>query len=211
MSKSPVRVVVTDDHPVVRAGLVMMLGTDEQIEVVGEAEHGAEAVELVGSLRPDLVLMDLQMPELDGVEATQRIRREHPDTNVLILTTYDTDRAIVSAVEAGAAGYLLKDAPPAEVLSAVHRAARGEQVLTPEIAERLREIRSAPTLPELTERELDVLDALASGGTNRSIAEQLFVSQATVKTHLIHIFQKLQVEDRTSAVAKALELGLVER
>lgn len=188
-----------------------MLGTDEQIEVVGEAEHGAEAVELVGSLRPDLVLMDLQMPELDGVEATQRIRREHPDTNVLILTTYDTDRAIVSAVEAGAAGYLLKDAPPAEVLSAVHRAARGEQVLTPEIAERLREIRSAPTLPELTERELDVLDALASGGTNRSIAEQLFVSQATVKTHLIHIFQKLQVEDRTSAVAKALELGLVER
>ncbi len=206
-----VRVVVADDHPVVRTGVVMMLGADAAIEVVGEASDGAEAIALARALGPDLVVMDLQMPDVDGVEATRTIRSELPGTAVLILTTYDTDRAIVSAVEAGAAGYLLKDAPPGDLVRAVRDAASGAQVLPPVIAAKLHAHREAPATPELTTREQEVLDALAKGGTNRSIAESLFVSQATVKTHLIHIFQKLQVEDRTSAVARAVELGIVDR
>lgn len=206
-----VRVVVADDHPVVRTGVVMMLGADSVIEVVGEASDGAQAIALAREHRPDVVVMDLQMPDVDGVEATRTIRSEMPETAVLILTTYDTDRAIVSAVEAGAAGYLLKDAPPGDLVRAVRYAASGGQVIPPAIAARLLAHRDAPAMPELTTRELEVLEALALGGTNRSIAETLFVSQATVKTHLIHIFQKLQVEDRTSAVARAVELGIVER
>ena len=205
-----IRVVVADDHPVVRTGVVMMLGADSDIEVVGQAADGRQAVELVAELQPDLVVMDLQMPELDGVEATRTIRGTQSDVAVLILTTYDNDRSIVSAVDAGAAGYLLKDAPPEDLLQAVRDAAAGHSVLPPAIAARLAAQREAPAIPELTSRELEVLGALAQGGTNRTIAETLFISQATVKTHLIHIFQKLQVEDRTSAVAKAAELGLVD-
>ncbi len=205
-----IRVVVADDHPVVRAGVVMMLGADSNVDVVGEATDGREAVALAKELVPDLIVMDLQMPEIDGVEATRRIRSDQPEVAVLILTTYDNDRSIVSAVEAGAAGYLLKDAPPDDLLRAIRDAAAGHSVLPPAIAARLAAHREAPAVPELTTRELEVLGALAQGGTNRSIAESLFISQATVKTHLIHIFQKLQVEDRTSAVARAAELGLVE-
>ncbi len=206
-----IRIVVADDHPVVRAGVVMMLSADPAIEVVGQASNGAEAVELARTLTPDLLVMDLQMPELDGVEATHIITAELPSTRVLLLTTYETDRAIVSAVEAGAVGYLLKDAPPGELVQAVHDAAEGKQVLAPTVAAKLKALGEAPPMEELTARELEVLEALAQGGTNRSIAESLFVSQATVKTHLIHIFQKLRVEDRTSAVARAVEMGLVER
>lgn len=206
-----IRVVVADDHPVVRTGVVMMLGADPAIEVVGEAANGAEAIALATQLEPDLVVMDLQMPGVDGVEATRTIRQELPGVRVLILTTYDTDRAIVSAVEAGASGYLLKDAPPGDLLAAVRDAAAGGQVLPPAIAAKLTAHREAPAIPDLTSREREVLHALAQGGTNRSIAEQLFISQATVKTHLIHVFQKLQVEDRTSAVAKAVELGIIDR
>lgn len=205
-----VRVVVADDHPVVRAGVVMMLSADTRIEVVGQAENGVQAVALATELHPDLVVMDLQMPELDGVEATRQIRSVAPDVRVLLLTTYDTDRAIVSAIEAGAVGYLLKDAPPGELVQAVLDSAAGTQVLAPTVAAKLQAHRDAPPMEELTSREIEVLQALAQGGTNRGIAESLFVSQATVKTHLIHIFQKLQVEDRTSAVARAVELGLVE-
>ena len=205
-----IRVVVADDHPVVRTGVVMMLGSDPSIEVVGEATDGGEAVALAQQHQPDLVLMDLQMPKMDGVEATRAILDANPSTNILILTTYDTDRSIVAAIEAGAAGYLLKDAPPDELLRGVREAAAGNRVLSPTVAEKLRSAKDAPPLPDLTAREMEVLAALAEGGTNRGIAEKLFVSQATVKTHLIHIFQKLQVEDRTSAVARALELGLIE-
>jgi len=205
-----IRVVVADDHPVVRTGVVMMLGSDPSIEVVGEATDGGEAVALAQQHQPDLVLMDLQMPKMDGVEATRAILDANPSTNILILTTYDTDRSIVAAIEAGAAGYLLKDAPPDELLRGVRDAAAGNRVLSPTVAEKLRSAKDAPPLPDLTAREMEVLAALAEGGTNRGIAEKLFVSQATVKTHLIHIFQKLQVEDRTSAVARALELGLIE-
>ena len=151
------------------------------------------------------------MPELDGVEATRQIRAEMPTVQVLLLTTYDTDRAIVSAIEAGAVGYLIKDAPPGELVQAVHDAAKGNQVLAPAVAEKLQAHSDRPPMDDLTSREMEVLSALAHGGTNRSIAEALFISQATVKTHLIHIFQKLQVEDRTSAVARAVELGLIDR
>lgn len=204
-----IRVVVVDDHPVVRAGITMVLGIDETIEVVAEADDGIAAIEAVDEHRPDVVLMDLQMPELDGVGATERIRSAHPDVRVLVLTTYDTDRSIVAAVEAGATGYLLKDTPPAELIAAIKAAAAGHRTLAPGVADRLDAIRLEPR-PNLTDRELEVLTSIARGASNAAAAAELFVSQATVKTHLIHIFQKLDVSDRTSAVTKALDLGLIE-
>lgn len=205
-----VRVVVADDHPVVRAGVTMVLGIDPDIDVVAEAGDGLEAVAAATEHRPDVVLMDLQMPELDGVGATERIRTELPDVHVLVLTTYDTDQSIVNAVEAGASGYLLKDAPPNELLAAIKVVARGESILPPEIAAKLMAKLREPKLPELTTRELEVLRCVARGASNPAVAEELIISLATVKTHLIHIYQKLQVEDRTSAVTKGLELGLIE-
>ncbi len=207
---STIRIVVADDHPVVRAGVVMVLGLEPTFEVVAEAADGAEAVELALSHRPDVVLMDLQMPELDGVGATERIVAEVPSVRILILTTYDTDQSIVRAVEAGAAGYLTKDAPPDQLVDAVRTAAAGGTVLPPEIAARLTAQLRTPKLPDLTERELEVLQCVASGLTNPATAEELCISLATVKTHLIHIYQKLQVDDRTSAVMKGIELGLIQ-
>ena len=209
-SDGSVRVIVVDDHPIVRAGVTMVLGIDATIEVVAEGSNGLEAVELAGEHRPDVVLMDLQMPELDGVGATEQIRAQLPDVHVLVLTTYDTDQAIVNAVEAGAAGYLLKDAPPAELLAAIKAVARGETILPPEIAARLMAKMREPKLPDLTARELDVLRCVATGASNPTVAKELVISLATVKTHLIHIYQKLQVDDRTSAVTKGIELGLIE-
>jgi DNA-binding NarL/FixJ family response regulator len=205
-----IRVLLVDDHPIVRAGLKMVLGIDPTIEVVAEGANGVEAVELAELHQPDLVLMDLQMPELDGVEATASIRASYPDVHVVILTTYDSDRSIVSALDAGAAGYLLKDAPPDELLRAIKAAATGQPVVSDDLAERVQAQRDAMPLDPLTERETEVLQCVAQGLSNPKIAEALFVSQATVKTHLIHVFQKLQVKDRTSAVTKALNLGLIE-
>jgi DNA-binding NarL/FixJ family response regulator len=204
-----VRVVVADDHPVVRAGITTLLGIDPDVEVVGEAADGDEAVELASSLAPHVVLMDLQMPALDGVGATRKMQTVAPDVRVLILTTYDSDKAIVEAVEAGAAGYLLKDTEPDVLLAGIKAAAAGETVLAPEVAAKLMARMRAPKPPELTSRELDVIDRVARGGTNAAIAGDLSISEATVKTHLIHIFQKLGVEDRTAAVTRALELGLI--
>lgn len=204
-----VRVVVVDDHPVVRAGLTTVLGIDPDIDVVGQAANGLEAVELAERLRPDVMLMDLQMPELDGVGATRRITADLADVHVLILTTYDSDQAIVEAVEAGAAGYLLKDAPTDHLLEGIKSAAAGETVLAPEVAAKLMARMRAPKPPELTSRELDVLGCVARGGTNAAVADTLSISEATVKTHLIHVFQKLGVEDRTAAVTRAIELGLI--
>ena len=206
-------VILTDDHPVVRAGLRALLDASG-IDVLDEAGSGEEALRVLDRLaeqgvRPDVVLMDLQMgPGLDGVAATRAIRDRDDAPRVLILTTYDTDADIVRGVEAGASGYLLKDAPPADLVEAVHRASRGETVLAPAVAARLVNRLSSPA-PTLTARELDVLDAVAGGATNKEIAKHLFVSEATVKTHLVHINEKLGATSRTEAVALARRAGLL--
>jgi DNA-binding NarL/FixJ family response regulator len=200
---------VADDHPVVRDGLRAMLETQPDIQVVGEATTGEEALSLVRSLRPDLVLMDLQMPELDGTTATRRIRSEYEDVHVLILTTYDTDADISRAVEAGATGYLLKDARRDELFQAVRVAARGESVLSPGVASRVLGKMRAPAEQALSSREIDVLESVARGLPNRAIARSLHISEATVKTHLLHVFAKLGVGDRTAAVTEALERGII--
>jgi DNA-binding NarL/FixJ family response regulator len=201
--------VVADDHPVVREGLRAVLDSEPDVEVVGEASNGSEALCLVGSLHPDLVLMDLQMPEMDGVAAIRRIRRRYDDVNVLVLTTYDTDSDITRAVEAGATGYLLKDASRDELMRAIHLAARGESVLSPQVASRVLGRMRAPTEEALSTREVEVLLEVADGLSNKEVGRALHISEATVKTHLLHIFAKLGVEDRTAAVTIALERGII--
>jgi DNA-binding NarL/FixJ family response regulator len=186
-----------------------MLDTQPDIEVVGQATTGTEAVALVRSVRPDLVLMDLQMPELDGATATRRIRVEHEDVQVLVLTTYDTDADISRAVEAGATGYLLKDARREELFQAVRLAAKGESVLSPGVAKRVLGRMRAPLEEALSSREVEVLGAVARGLSNRAIARSFHISEATVKTHLLHVFAKLGVDDRTAAVTTALERGII--
>ena len=205
-----IRVLVVDDHPVVRAGMVALLGEQPDVEVVGEAGNGAEALALVPRLSPDVVLMDLRMPVMDGAEATARLRAEPGGPEVLVLTTYDTDADIVRAVESGARGYLLKDTAPAVLADAIRRAALGETVLAPPVAARLAERLRAPARAELTPRELDVLRAVARGLSNAEVGRELFIGEATVKTHLLRIFTKLEVTDRTAAVTAAYAQGLIE-
>ena len=205
---SPIRVMIVDDHPVVRAGLRALLSTSPRLEVAAEAEDGERAMEMLRARSVDVVLMDLQMGEgMDGVTATTQIRAAGGPP-VLILTTYDTDRDIVRAVEAGAAGYLLKDAPPADLIEAVEVAARGETALAPRVAGRLLSRMRSPQT-HLTDRELAVLEAVARGLTNRAVAKELFIGEATVKTHLVHVYEKLGVDSRTAAVAAAREAGLI--
>ncbi|WP_432541626.1 response regulator [Kineococcus sp. SYSU DK002] len=203
------RVVVVDDHPVVRGGLEALLATAGDLEVVGSAGDGREALELVARLLPDVVLMDLRMPGVDGASATERIRREHPSVHVLVLTTYETDADIVRAVEAGATGYLLKDTPLAQLADSVRAAARGETVLAPPVAARLMARLRAPAQESLTPRELEVLGAVSRGSTNAEIGRELFIGEATVKTHLLRAFAKLGVDDRTHAVTVAIRRGLL--
>ena len=204
----PIRVMIVDDHPVVRAGLRALLSTSPRLEVAAEAEDGERAMEMLRARSVDVVLMDLQMGEgMDGVTATTQIRAAGGPP-VLILTTYDTDRDIVRAVEAGAAGYLLKDAPPADLIEAVEVAARGETALAPRVAGRLLSRMRSPQT-QLTDRELAVLEAVARGLTNRAVAKELFIGEATVKTHLVHVYEKLGVDSRTAAVAAAREAGLI--
>ncbi|WP_372594848.1 response regulator [Actinotalea sp.] len=203
-----VRVVVVDDHPVVRAGLVGLLSGEPDLEVVGEAADGTEALALVGSVGPDVVLMDLRMPGTDGATATGLISAQHPTVRVLVLTTYESDTDILRAVEAGAAGYLLKDTPREDLIEAVRGVARGETVLAPSVARRLvAQMRQADQ--RLTPRELEVLAGVARGGSNMQIGVELFITEATVKTHLLRIFAKLGVDDRTRAVTVAMERGLL--
>lgn len=203
-----VRVVLVDDHPVVRAGLRALL-TASGVEVVGEAGTVDDALAEVRKSRPDVVLMDLQLAEGgDGVTATAAIAALDGAPRVLILTTYDTDADILRAVEAGAAGYLLKDADPQVLLEAVAAAARGETVLAPQVATRLLS-RVRESAPDLSPRELEVVELVSTGLANREIARRLFVSEATVKSHLVHIFTKLGVTSRTAAVASARERGLL--
>ncbi|MDT3438632.1 MULTISPECIES: response regulator transcription factor [unclassified Pseudofrankia] len=207
--RATIGVLVADDHPVVRSGLVGMLASQPGLRVVGTAADGEQAVARTAELLPDVVLMDLRMPRLDGVAAIERIGASHPGVAVLVLTTYDSDADIVRAVAAGAAGYLLKDAPLDTLAEAIRAAARGETVLAPPVAARLASRLRAPEPVTLTRRETEVLAAVARGGTNAQIARELFIGEATVKTHLVRIFAKLQVDDRTRAVTVALERGLL--
>jgi DNA-binding NarL/FixJ family response regulator len=209
MTTPVIRVLVVDDHPVVRAGLIGVLGTAADIAVVGEAADGARAVRLAGELLPDVVMMDLQMPVLDGTSATAEIVRRWPSVRVLIVTTYETDADIVRAVEAGAAGYVLKDTPLPQLLDAVRSAAAGETVLAPSVAARLLRRMRQPSQITVTPRELEVLALVARGNTNSEIGQQLFIGEATVKTHLLRTFAKLNVDDRTAAVTVAIELGIL--
>jgi len=204
-----IRLILVDDHPVVRHGLRGMLEAEPDLSVVGEASSGPEGVALAAELRPDIVLMDLRMPGGDGVEATARIVATVPGVRVMVLTTYESDRDILRAIEAGAGGYLLKDASPAELAEGVRAAARGETVLAPSVASTLvRQVRS-PAPPALSARETEVLRLVARGLTNADIGRELFITEATVKTHLLRAFAKLDVADRTAAVTRAMSHGLL--
>ncbi|SFS64973.1 response regulator [Saccharopolyspora flava] len=204
-----VRVIVVDDHAVVRAGLRALLGGDEGVEFVGEARTAGEAVRLAGAHRPDVVLMDLQLGDgVDGVEATRRLRALEDPPQVLVLTTYDADTDINRAIDAGATGYLLKAGPPEELFQAIRSAARGQTTLSPEIASRLLR-RSRSPEQALSDREVEILELLAQGLGNRDLARRLFISEATVKTHLVHIYTKLGVDSRVAAVNAAVERRLI--
>lgn len=206
-----ISVLIVDDHPVVREGLRGMLEADTGITVAGEAGSGDEAVTRARELRPDVVLMDLRMPGGDGVSAIPRVLSERPECRVIVLTTFETDQDIVRAVEAGAAGYLLKDTSRADLVSAVFAATRGETVLSPSVATKLVGRMRAPTADSLSRRETEVLSLVARGLTNADIGRELFISEATVKTHLLRVFGKLGVSDRTAAVTTALRRGLLDR
>lgn len=204
---APVRVLVVDDHPIVREGIVSIVASAPDLAVVGQAAHGAEALELVAQLSPDIVLMDLRMPVMGGVEATAAIHARFPGVTVVILTTYETDEDILSAIEAGATGYLLKAAPMEELIQGVRAAASGQVALAPAVAAALVSRAQAPA--RLTPREVEVLRLVATGSTNGQIAAALHISEATVKTHLLRLFEKLGVNDRTRAVTLAMERGLI--
>jgi DNA-binding NarL/FixJ family response regulator len=205
-----IRLLIVDDHPVVRDGLSGMFSDEPGFEVVGEAADGAEAIRLAGLLTPDVILMDLRMPEMDGATAIGELTRRGVTSRVLVLTTYDTDGHVLSAIEAGATGYLLKDAPRAELLRATRAAALGQSVLSPAVASRLMGRVRAPEAEPLSQRELEVLGLVAAGSTNKESAARLFISEATVKTHLLHIYAKLGVSDRAAAVAEAFNRGLLK-
>jgi DNA-binding NarL/FixJ family response regulator len=209
-----IRVLVADDHPIVRAGIVGLLADADDIEVVGEAADGAEAVAQARLLHPDVVLLDLRMPVLDGVAATGQIVSAGLG-RVLVLTTYESDQQILAAIGAGAAGYLLKAAPATEILAGVRAVAEGESALSPSVAARLvRHVRTgpveAPAASLLSPRELDVLRLVATGLTNAEIGRALYIGEATVKSHLLRAFSKLEVTDRTHAVTRAIERGFIE-
>ncbi len=205
----PIRLMIVDDHPVVRDGLTGMFAGEDGFEVVAEAANGADAVRRAGALAPDVILMDLRMPELDGVSAITELTRRGVPSRVLVLTTYDSDSDVLPAIEAGATGYLLKDAPRSELLRAVRAAAAGQSVLSPSIASRLLTQVRTPAEGSLSERELEILTLVAGGATNRDAARALMISEATVKTHLLHIYAKLSVSDRAAAVAEGFNRGLL--
>jgi len=216
------RIVVVDDQALVRTGFAMIIGAEPDLEVVGEAADGLEALTVVAATRPDVVLMDIRMPELDGVEATRRLTApgaDHP-TRVLILTTFDLDDYVFTALRAGASGFLLKDTPPDELIRAVRVVAGGDALIDPGVTRRLIEefaqlagdatpTEAPPTLDALTDRELEVLRAMARGLSNAEIADELFVSETTVKTHVGRVLMKLHLRDRVQAVVLAYEVGLV--
>ncbi|MFI7707994.1 response regulator [Nonomuraea sp. NPDC049480] len=205
----PIRLIIVDDHPVVRDGLRGIF-TGDEFEVVGEAGDGPEALAVAKRTNPDVVLTDLRMPKMKGAELIRRLREQMPEVRVLVLTTFDNDVDVLPAIEEGATGYLLKDTPRAELRRAVQAAARGETVLSPSVAGVLTHKLRAPQQQTLSRRELEVLSLISRGATNREVAVRLFITEATVKTHLLHIFAKLEVKDRAAAVAAAYETGLLK-
>jgi DNA-binding NarL/FixJ family response regulator len=206
-----IKLLIADDHPVVRDGLRGIFEASDEFEVAGEASNGQDAVDKAAVIQPDVILMDLRMPQLDGVSAIRKLAERGITARVLVLTTFDTDSDVVPAIEAGATGYLLKDSPPDELLRGVRAAARGEAVLSPSVATRLVGQVRAPAQEPLSQRELDVLAMIAEGASNRDAAARLYISEATVKTHVLHIFAKLGVNDRAAAVAIGYQRGLLPR
>ncbi|MEU8269982.1 response regulator transcription factor [Sphaerisporangium sp. NPDC049002] len=202
--------IIVDDHPVVRDGLLGIFTGDDDFEVVGEAADGPEALVVAMRADPDVVLMDLRMPKMSGAELIRRLREQKPGIHVLVLTTFDDDADVLPAIEQGATGYLLKDTPRADLRRAVQAAARGETVLSPSVAGVMTNRAHAPEQRTLSRREFEVLGLIARGATNREVAAKLFITEATVKTHLLHIFAKLEVNDRAAAVAAAYETGLLK-
>lgn len=205
-----INIIITDDHPVVRSGLRALLLSQPDFDIVADAENGEEAVSLTISLVPDLILMDLQMPNLDGLGAIKLIRDKLPKVNILVLTTYETDADILPALEAGAIGYLLKDTPPEQLFQAIRNAARGEMALAPRIAERVTQRLINSSKNTLSSREIEVLELASQGNSNSAIAKKLFITEATVKSHFVHIFSKLGVSDRTAAVTEALKKKIIK-
>ena len=210
-----IRILIADDHPIVREGLATVLNQEEDLEVVGLAENGLEAVARARELCPDIILMDLQMPEMDGVEAIHRIKEETEDIGIIILTTYDADDYIFRGIEAGARGYLLKDSPPGEVLKAIRAVHKGDSLIQPRVASRLldrfSQLARAPDPGEvLSPREVEVLQLMAKSTVNKEIATELLIGESTVKTHIVHIFNKLGVKGRTEAVAEAARRGIIQ-
>jgi DNA-binding NarL/FixJ family response regulator len=204
-----IRLLIVDDHPVVRDGLSGIFAGDPDFEVVGQAANGVEAVTQAQELQADVVLMDLRMPEMGGVEAIKQLRKRTPSAHVIVLTTYDAENEVLTAIEAGATGYLLKDAPREELIRAVRAAHRGESVLSPSVAGRLMGRARRPATDAISPRELEVIKLIAGGANNREAAAKLFVSEATIKTHLIHVFEKLGVRDRAAAVSEAYKRHLI--
>jgi len=204
-----IRVLIVDDHPVVRSGLRAILISQPDLEVAGEADSGETALEQFERVHPDVTLMDLRMPGMNGVPAIAAIRLKDPQAHILVLTTYDTDADILRAIEAGATGYLLKDASPTDLFHAIRSAARGEATLAPKVAARLTRRVTAGPGKALSGREVEVLEQAVSGASNKEIAVQLHITEATVKSHFVHIFEKLGVADRTAAVTLALESGII--
>jgi DNA-binding NarL/FixJ family response regulator len=204
-----IRLVIADDHPIVLDGLRGILISQPEFEIVGEATNGADAACLAVELKPDVVLMDLRMPVMDGVSAIREIKARHADIQILVLTTYDSDADILPALEAGATGYLLKDVAREELYAAIRASARGEPILAPTVAARLIAQVRTPAEDKLSNREIEVLELVAEGASNSDIAGRLHISQATVKSHLINVFGKLGVSDRTAAVTVALQRGIL--
>jgi two-component system NarL family response regulator len=212
-SSRKIRILITDDHYVVREGLSAMLSREQNIEVVGEAENGLQAIAKADELKPDIILMDLRMPVMDGVQAMQKIKQTHPEINFIVLTTYDTDEYIFRGIEAGARAYLLKDSPRGELFKAIKAVFRGESLIEPAITgkvlDKLVALSHQGTITELSKREIEVLNLISKGTGNKMIADILNISESTVKTHIQSIFQKLEVNDRTEAVTKALSKGII--